>query len=145
MGDQMNENQMEKMFPSKRVLNEDASAYVEIGLRRLPLFYEQDSQVSFEKALKPLEGITNYIYRYIKENHTMPNSLIAQRHEMAVIALEVLDKTYMRFLELIERESENQYHKKELMNYLDKKDFDLTKKVEQYILQDEIISKLRCK
>jgi len=141
----MNAEQIEELFPSRKIWSDEVDSYVEMGLRRIYLFYEKNnSGTSFMETVgQPIEIITQMIYKHIKTKHEIPNDLVSKRHEMAIKALETLDKVYMNFFELIEAETTTQYQKIELLDYLDKQDIKLKDSLEHYILTNEIIEKYR--
>lgn len=102
--------------------------------RRIHLFYEDI------RKLRPIELISDQIYDHIRTTHEVPNHLIAQRHYMATHVIDTLDKAYNHFIRLIEREPESE--SEPLLKYVQVKDKAFKKRLNKYILQDDVLTRM---
>lgn len=129
-----------ELFPSNKLWNEGFKTYIEIGLNRLPLFYEKGSSgTSFMETVElPIDNLTYQICRNLKEHGEVKN-LMSVRSDLAVDALIILDKTYANFLKVIDRDSRDEDHKAKLLEYATNKHSTLEHKISKYIITKDVI------
>lgn len=125
------DSQIQIIFPSKKTYSDIADTYIELGLRRIPLFYEG---VSARMEI-PLIKTQSMINNYFDLTNVIPFDLIDYHNTLINHNLFELDKIYMVFMSLVDKASVNPQHKRELLSYIDYKDIESIKVVKRYLYE----------